>query len=60
MFKYWPSDIINADDLIGEKEKSRLLTEEMEATLQDIQNMYLSQQSIYETRNFYRMNGDRE
>lgn len=29
-----------ADDLIGEKEKSRLLTEEMEATLQDIQNMY--------------------
>lgn len=28
------------DDLIGEKEKSRLLTEEMEATLQDIQNMY--------------------
>jgi len=26
--------------LIGEKEKSRLLQEEMEATLQDIQNMY--------------------
>lgn len=28
-----------ADDLVGEKEKNKLLADEMEATLHDIQNM---------------------
>lgn len=28
------------DELVGEKEKSKLLNDEMEATLHDIQNMY--------------------
>lgn len=29
-----------ADDLVAEREKSKLLQEEMEATLHDIQNMW--------------------
>jgi len=43
--------VIMADDLIGEKEKSRLLTEEMEATLQDIQNMYLELLKDFQAHN---------
>lgn len=35
MFRVWATD-----DLIGERDKSRALQDEMEATLQDIQNMY--------------------
>lgn len=30
---------INSDDLVTEKEKNKILQEEMEATLHDIQNM---------------------
>ena len=29
----------NADDMLAQKEKNKLLQEEMESTLQDIQNM---------------------
>lgn len=30
---------LNADDILNEREKNKLLQEEMEATLHDIQNM---------------------
>ena len=33
----WPT--LFPDDLVAEKEKNKLLQEEMEATLHDIQNM---------------------
>ena len=32
-------NIFNLDDLLAEKEKNKLLADEMEATLHDIQNM---------------------
>lgn len=35
----WPTSDL-ADDLVAEREKSKLLQEEMEATLHDIQNMW--------------------
>lgn len=37
--KWKSNSLYSLDDLIGEKEKSRLMHDEMEATLQDIQNM---------------------
>jgi hypothetical protein len=37
LYCIWPT--LFADDLVAEKEKNKLLQEEMEATLHDIQNM---------------------